>query len=252
MENIIQYAKPQLIVLSEKKKIRDYVDETKKLYTVKLVKKLLLLLGVNEGKQDVHNALALHIISAYNHFTFEQIDKAFELFVSGALKSKPFQQLNAVVFGQVMVEYAEYEKEQTKVYRQKLTEFNQQAKPMSEEEKDNYMNIQIEKAIKEFEKTGNIDVPTAKYDYLFAKGKIQGKLSKTEFEALKRAKYNSVQNRLIGVYASMKATTFDEKIEIKNIQKQIEENKSGIVVMQCKLEMVQDYFNDIIKNKVVQ
>ena len=115
MNELIQYQKPELIVLAEKKKLRDYEIEKRKAFSVKLIAKLLNLLGVNDGKTEQHNALAIHVCDFYGHVSFEQIDKAFGLFVIGAFTTKPFQQLNAVVFGQVMAEYFLHEKEQTKI-----------------------------------------------------------------------------------------------------------------------------------------
>lgn len=246
MEKLIQFAKPELVVLSEKKKIRDYDDVIKKQYTIKLVAKLLSLLGVNEGKQDVHNALVFHIISAYQNYSYEQIDKAFELFVSGALNTKPFQQLNAVVFGQVMAEYSEYEREKTSIYHQRLKAFRQQATPMSDEDVDTFMKSQIENAIEEYKKSGAIEVPTAKYDYLFSKGKLQERYTKDEFDELKRSKYASVKSRLLEVYKNIKAVSINEKNKFREALSEIESAKSGIVITQCKLEILRDYFDNII------
>ena len=45
------------------------------------------------------------------------------------------QQLNAVVVGNVMIEYLEYEKQKTKNYRLKIQEFKTKAIPMTEQEK---------------------------------------------------------------------------------------------------------------------
>jgi hypothetical protein len=124
------YSKPELVLISEKMKLRDYSPEQRLTQTANLVYKLLNLLGVNEGKTDHHIELARHVSDFYGHFTFEQIEKAFGLFIVGKFKTRPYQQLNAVVFGQVMNEFDEYQKEQTKVYRLSIQEFKNKAVPM--------------------------------------------------------------------------------------------------------------------------
>ena len=245
MNELIQYQKPELIVLAEKKKLRDYPIETRKTNAVRLIAKLLNLLGVNDGKTEQHNALAIHVCDYYGHFTFEQMDKAFGLFVQGAFKNKPFQQLNAVVFGQVMSEYSEHEKEQTKIYKMKLKEFKETSKPMDKIEADKLMENAIKEAIEVYKETGDIELAPSKYDWLDSKGKMQGELSLEDWNNLKRDKINSVRMRLIEVFGKAKAISFEEKIEIKNTLKDLQEKKCGMVISQCKLELLKDYFDKL-------
>ena len=247
MNELIQYQKPELIVLAEKKKLRDYPIETRKSITVKLIAKLLNLLGVNDGKTEQHNALAIHVCDFYGHISFEQIDKAFGLFVLGTFKIKPFQQLNAVVFGQVMAEYSNYEKEQTKIYKMKLQEFKETSKPMDKKEAEKLMENAINEAIEVYKRTGQIELAPSKYDWLDSKGKMQGTFSLEEWNNMKREKMNSVRTRLIEVYGKAKALSFEDKIEIKNTLKDLQIKNCGIVISQCKLELLQDYFNTKIK-----
>lgn len=243
MNELIQYQKPELLILAEKKKLRDYPIETRNALMVKFIAKLLNLLGVNDGKTDQHNALAMHVSDYYGHFTFEQMDKAFGLFVQCSFKIKPFQQLNAVVFGQVMAEYSEHEKEQTKIYKMKLLEFKETSKPMNKKEAEQLMENAINEAIEVYKKTGEIELAPSKYDWLDSKGIMQGALSLEDWNNVKREKMNSVRARLIEVYGKAKALSFEDKIEIKNTLKDLQDKKSGMVIAQCKLELLQDYFN---------
>jgi len=243
MNELIQYQKPELIILAEKKKLRDYQIETRNALMVKFIAKLLNLLGVNDGKTDQHNALALHVSDYYGHYTFEQMDKAFGLFVLGTFKTKPFQQLNAVVFGQVMSEYSEYEKEQTKIYKMKLQEFKETSNQIPESEKDELMENAIKEAIEVYKNTSEIELAASKYDWLFSKGLIQNGINEKDFDEIKKAKYASVKMRLIEVYSKIKSISVEDKAENKKILQELQEKVSGNVVYQCKLELLQDYFN---------
>jgi hypothetical protein len=246
MNELIQYQKPELIILAEKTKLRNYDVEKRKMFAVKLVAKLLNLLGVNDGKTEQHNALAIHICDFYGHVSFEQIDKAFGLFVLGIFKTKPFQQLNAVVFGQVMADFSDYEKEQTKIYKLKLQEFKNQAKPMEQTEKDALMETAIENAIEQYKRTGDIELAPSKYDWLDSKGKMRGNRTAAEWDVLKRNQYNSVKNRLIEVYTKAKASSVEEKAEFKNAIIELQQTKSTKAINQSKYELLENYFNSLV------
>lgn len=243
MNKLIQYKKPELILLAEKVKLRDYPEEKRNSLTMQFIFKLLNLLGVNDGKTEQHNALAVHVSEFYKDYTFEQMDKAFGLFVSGAFNVKPFQQLNAVVYGSVMSEFFNYEKEQTKIYKMKVMEQKETKPPMSEEDKKIFMDNAINKAIEEYQKTGEIELPASKYDWLFSQGIIQQEMSFEDFNELKKAKYETVKAKLLEVYTKQKCISVDEKTENKNIIKELQEKVSGNVVYHCKLEMLKDYFD---------
>ena len=247
MNELIQYQKPELILLAEKVKLRDYPVEKRNFLTKEFVIKLLNLLGVNDGKTEQHNALAVHVSEFYKDYTFEQMDKAFGLFVSGVFKVKPFQQLNAVVYGSVISEFSEYEKEQTKIYKMKVMEQKDTKPPMSEEEKEKLMKKAIDDAIEEYKKTGEIELPASKYDWLFSQGIIQQKMSFKDFNNIKKAKYETIKTKLLEVYSKQKCISSDEKTENKNIIKELQEKVSGNVVYHCKLEMLKDYFDKQLK-----
>lgn len=246
MDQLQIYSKPELVLISEKKKLRNYTPDERTMKSANLVYRLLNLLGVNDGKTEHHTELVNHVTNFYGHFTFEQIEKAFGMFISRQLKTQPFQQLNAVVFGNVMQEFDDYQKEQTRVYRLAIQEFKNKAVPMSEDEKDQIMEESIEKAIQKYKKTGEIEMAHSKYDWLDLKGKLQEGLTRDEWDSRKRSKYLSVKHRLIAVYENMKATNTEEKTEYKNIIKELQEPKSGKIITQSKKELLENYFNYII------
>ena len=245
MDQLAKYIKPELIVISESKKLRDFTPEERTMKSASLVYKLLNLLGVKDGNTEHHTELVRHVTDFYGHFTFEQIEKAFGMFISRQLKIQPFQQLNAVVFGNVMQEFDDYTKEQTKNYRLAIQEFKAKAIPMTQEEKDDIMQKAIEKAIDVYKQTGTIEMASSKYDWLDAQGKLQGKLTKDEWHNRKRSKYASVKSRLIASYSSMKANTQDEKTTYKNVLIELQNAKSGKIISQCKLELLEHYFDNL-------
>lgn len=245
MDQLVKYIKPELVVISETKKLRDFNLEERTMKAASLVYRLLNLLGVKDGNTEHHTELVRHVVDFYGHFTFEQIEKAFGMFISRQLKTQPFQQLNAVVFGNVMQEFDDYTKDQTKNYRLAIQEFREKATPMSDDEKNEIMEKSIKKAIEVYKKTGTIEMASSKYDWLDAHGKLQGNLTKDEWHNRKRLKYASVKSRLIASYSSMKATNACEKNEYKNILIELQEVKSGKIISQCKFELLENYFENI-------
>ena len=79
MDQLVIYNKPELVLISETKKLRDYNPEQRLTQSANLVYKLLNLLGVNDGKTEHHTELVRHVSDFYGHFTFEQIEKAYSI-----------------------------------------------------------------------------------------------------------------------------------------------------------------------------
>jgi LytS/YehU family sensor histidine kinase len=127
----------------------------------------------------------------------------------------------------------------------KLQEFKETSKPMDKIEADKLMENAIKEAIEVYKKTGDIELAPSKYDWLDSKGKMQGALYLEEWNNVKRDKMNSVRTRLIEVFGKAKAISFEEKIEIKNTLKDLQEKKCGMVISQCKLELLKDYFDKL-------
>lgn len=246
MNKLVKYKKDELILISEKPKLRSYEETERKRLVVKLVAELLFLLGVNEGKTEQHNALALHINNNWTNLTFEEIRKAFIMFVNGELNIKPFQQLNAVVFGQVINEFKTFQVDKIRSYKNKMQKLKFESNKMTPQEADKFMENIIEEAKKKFKKNGLIESHFSKYNWLDSKGKLQGNKSKKEWEDYKLTKYYSVQSRLLVDYENMKAQTRDEKNKIKLAIQDIKNKKSNKVINQCKLEILEDYFNNLI------
>lgn len=165
---------------------------------------------------------------------FSEMKKMFEMYVDNKLTVQPMANyFDRILLGKIVSSYMQ---QKSKVIKKEIL------KIMSESEKIEIMEIAIKEAIDVYRETGDIDLSSSKYDYLYAKGLLQGSLSKEDFNDLKRLKYESVKNRLIAVYSEMKFNSLEEKKENKNILKEIQEKVSGTVVYQCKFEMLEDYF----------
>lgn len=244
MSELVAYAKPKMIVLEEKKKLREYQEANLNTLCKELVVYLLNLLAVNGDKTDQHNAMFSFVRDCYKHSTFEEIKYAFNLYVQGEFELKPYQTLNAVVFGQVMREYDLKKKKDLKNYRLNIQQFKNKAKEMTPEEAEEYMVIAIDKAIEVYKKSGKIKTPSSKYDYLDKKGLLQEafKIDNEKWDAYKKTKYTMVQVELIEQYKSKKAVNRDDKIDIKNTLIALENEKNGQVISECKKQILTDYF----------
>ena len=246
---LAKYKKPGLLVLADAPKLREIPEEEKNAKTVKLIIYLLNLLGVTKVKTEQHNALAVHISENYADSTFEEIHKAFNLFVKGEFETKPYQQLNAVVFGKVMSEYDELKRNQSKTYQLQLQEFKRKSEPMSQEEIDGFMELSILKAIETFAKTGVIEVPGNKYDWLDSKGRLQGEATDEDWKSYKKTKYSYCKARLIAKFKNKETISIEEIIKKRDVIKELEEAKSGKVVLMSKTEILEDYFKELLNPK---
>lgn len=248
LNQLVRFAKPELVVLSESPKLRELSIEEKNTKSFEVVKYLLNLLGVADGKTEHHKALIMHISQNYTDNTFEEIYKAFNLFAMGELQEKPLQQLNAVVFGKVMAEYSKLKRNQVKTYQLRLQEFKREAQPMSQDDIDEFMDEIISEAVEKFKKTGVIEMAANKYDWLDSKGRIQGERTKETWYKYKRTKYISCKASLKVELKNQKPVNKQEKINLTNTLKELEEAKSGKVVLRCKTEILEDYFKQLINN----
>lgn len=191
--------KPKLIILEEKTKLRDYKPEVLNTLTFELVKKLLDLVGSNDGKSDHHISLINFIKDCYGHYTFEEIKHAFDLFVSGEFEHKPYQQLNAVVFGRTMREYEIHKRNKLESYRRKK---RLMADKPTKEQQEQTMNDAVNRLHLEFKNTGKISGTISHvYDFLDSQGKLQGDRSKDEWKKYK-----------IEVFSHAKAQAKSEKM----------------------------------------
>ena len=119
MSNIITYKKPELAVISDAKKMREYSDTDRLTIAKNIVNGLLIKLGVSGRSNTKHHIEVIRFIADNKEFTPEEFTKAFDLAIDGELKIDLFQQLNRVVMGRVMVLYKTYKIEKLRAYRQR-------------------------------------------------------------------------------------------------------------------------------------
>ncbi len=161
MTDIQKYKPPKLALLEQKKKLRDYVIEERNTETTKLVVRLLSLLGVSPGKEVQWASLYKFINDVYLLSTYEEIDEAFDMYISNKFTLKPYQQLNAVVFGQVMREFEFYKKERLKEYRRKR---KPQLKPLTPDEQKQLIRDAIKDEFENYKFSGELN---ANRNYLY-------------------------------------------------------------------------------------
>ncbi len=245
MKELIQYKKPFLAELSEKPKLKALSDEEKLKVVIVVVYDLLNLLAVKNNLKEHTVALAKHICKSVDRYSEEQIRYAFTLYSNGELGLEVFQTLNAVVFGKVMKAFDKYEQEKLKNYRLKIQEFKNKAEPMTQQEKDEIMEEAIEQAFSTYKTLETINLPSPKYDYLDSKGKLQEafKMTNEQWKEYKLTKYAKVQAELKEKYQNKKASSRDEKHEFNNIVSQLENKKNGLVITECKKQILESYFD---------
>ncbi len=119
MSNITTYKKPELAVISEVKKMREYSDTDRLTIAKNIVNGLLIKLGVSGRSNTKHHIEVIRFIADNKEFTPEEFTKAFDLAIDGELKIDLFQQLNRVVMGRVMTLYKTYKIEKLRAYTQR-------------------------------------------------------------------------------------------------------------------------------------
>lgn len=148
MSNLTTYKKPELAVISELKKLREYSNTERLTIAKSIVDSLINRLGVG-GKSDAsHHLESIRYISNNKEFTPDEFTKAFELAIDGELKIDLFQQLNCVVIGRVMNLYKAYKIEKLRAYRQRRTPEkpltpNEQKQLISDAIKDEFTNYKF-------------------------------------------------------------------------------------------------------------
>ena len=119
MTNITTYKKPELAIISDAKKMREYSDTDRLTIAKNIVVGLIGRLGVSGKATATHHVESIRFIAGNKEFTPEEFTKAFELAMDGTLKIDLFQQLNCVVIGRVMTLYKTYKIEKLRAYRQR-------------------------------------------------------------------------------------------------------------------------------------
>lgn len=213
--------KPELIILEEQTKIRDYEDDAVlNALLVELVNHLLALLGVSGKANSQDHIKAIQFIKdAMRNYTVEEIKKAFDMFVAGEFKEKPIHKFDAVVVGYVMREYQSHKDEKLRNYRlaQQKEDDHAPEKP-TEQEQEEMMNNRIAELILEYQSRGTISgVLTHVYSHLRGKGLLPKHTpeyrEKTMEKAKKIAKAEAGQEAMKSFAAQYKLKHTIQKIE---------------------------------------
>ena len=239
---VTQVTKPLLAVLESQKQLRDYSETEINVALANLTIHLLDLLAVNTGKVD-HQIKLNEFIKASNfNLTIEEIKHAFNLFVQGEFSIKPMQQLNAIVFGNVMKEYKVYKIEKLRVYRQKkqLRE-NQKAIP-SKQDQEKMLDEAIVNAYLEYKNIGTLTgVVSHIYDYLFKQGKLPPHTK--EFKAMIFKKAQTIAKNEQMTQASK---SIELHRNLKNALAKIEAGKfDGLKTISKRLVLIEYFKNQI-------
>ena len=224
MSNIQQYKKPELIVLEEKPKLTSYPMEQRLAVCTGIVKELLQFLGVGKNSDSDHHVKSIKFIAeSCQFYSYEEILKAFNMYVAGRFQQEAYQQLNPVVIGYVMREFEFYKREQLKLYRQKESMKKDEPTEPTEAEKKKSIEDAITRTYLEFKNTGKVTgLITHIYNHLDLEGKFQGNKSdkdwarfKWKVYALCQKEHKSEQNYRIGVIIEDAKTMSKRKILIK-------------------------------------
>lgn len=241
MSNLTTYTPPKLAILEAKKKIRDYSETERNQITFRMIEKLLNLLGVNDGKQEHHKTLHAFINEMYTRLTYEEINEAFNLCVAGEFNIKPFQQLNSVVFGQVIAAFEVYKKEKLYTYRQKL----QKEKAMIEtpkEEKEFIMLEASDRIFRDYKQHKKItEACNHVYDYLFNKGLLPTDKD-IKIAIFERAKVEAKSEAMRDA-----GIDYEQHRQLKETLERITVGKSDAIVIIAKRLSLEQYFKTLIK-----
>ena len=240
------YKEPMLFVLENKQKIKEYSEDILNVKILSIVDTLLNLLGVNqnESKDGQWIELAKFIRSDYSHFTFEEIEHAFKMFIKGEFETKPFQQLNAVVFGQVMNYYYDYKRIKLFDFKKQL---NTKELPMiTESQKDEIVLDGLKSAfdLYSIRKKMN-EVVSHYYDFLDEKGLINITVEE------KRKIFFYAKKTIEMELKDIRVVSREERNDIKSILKiGIPEER---VKALAKKIVLKDIFEDLIRiNRTIE
>jgi len=235
---VIKLKKPMLAVLENKKKLKDYTEIEINTALANLIIHLLDLLAVKSGKRDHQIKLIEFIKSSNFSLTIEEIRHAFNLFVQGEFTTKPMQQLNAVVFGNVIRDYTAYKREKLRVYRQKKQMYENRKAIPSKQEQDKLLNDATTSLYLEYKNTGTITGVTSHiYDHLYKKGVLPPHTKEFKSMILKKARV---------IAKSEEMTKASKSIEmhrnLKTAIKKIEDGSfNGLITISKRLVLL-EYF----------
>lgn len=244
MGGLQKYKKPELAILEEQPKIREYEGTEQLSKCLTLVETLLLDLGVS-GKADSkqHQRAIVFIIDSMRNYSFEEIHKAFKLFIAGELREKPLQQLNSLVIGKVMSQYQEYKNEKLKLYRMKQRDEELDRDVPSIDEQEKMLEDRIVQLYLEYSSTGDITGPvTHVYDYLAAKKELPKHDREFKARILEKAKALAKRYEAEKAMKSISAAK-----AMRMITDQINAGTHDSLKAICKRVVLREYFKEKIK-----
>ncbi len=153
MPNIETYKKPELAILSDAKKMREYSDTDRLTIAKNIVNGLLIKLGVSGRSNTEHHIEVIRFIADNKEFTPEEFTKAFDLAIDGELKIDLFQQLNRVVMGRVMSLFKAYKIEKLRAYRQRKAP----EKPLTPDEQKQLISDAIKDEFTNYKFSGELN-----------------------------------------------------------------------------------------------
>lgn len=120
MNKLAIIQKPELQLINETKKLRDYSEVERLTISKTIVVSLLNKLGVGNKSNEKHHIEVIKFIANNKVYTPEEFEKAFNLAIEGAFNIDLLQQLNCIVVGKVMNEFRNYRKHNLKNYKHQM------------------------------------------------------------------------------------------------------------------------------------
>jgi len=238
MNKLVNYKKPELVVLNELKKIMDYEPEEKLTKSASVVKTLILNLGVgNNSDENQHIQAIKYINENCKDYSFEEIIKAFQLAIEGKLNIQLFQQLNSLVIGNVLREFEVYKRRNLQDYNRK----NAEIKKVNESNFDIYKHSLY--LFNKFKKENRIDkdeIFECVYEYLYNK-KLLPKHTpefKAEFE----------RKGIAVALFEVKKDPIGDRIEFQKVVNDIKRNPNNSdTVRIIKRLIIDKYFRNLLE-----
>lgn len=248
MSQITAFKKPLLVILEEKKRIRDYNKEERLSYSFKIVNDLLLDLGVSsKSDPEQHKRLISYISEECGRYSFEEIQYAFKMVLKGYLEIDLFQQINVLVFSKVMKLYQKHKNEKLRTYRLNKPKLNL----ITEKEKNDLVLQAVDNQLKFFLSNRKIDVSRIYvYDVFYKLGVINKDIS------YKKSILKDAIEILNKEYSEKKAENKQDARKLRSIKKSLlkydskSSNIKSLVKLKCKELALEDYLRREVKSKL--
>lgn len=246
MNKLQIYKTPELAILEQNKKLRDYSEIERLTIAKNLVDNLLGDLGVSAKADTNHHVRAIkHIAETLLNYAPEEIEKAFQMYINHEFKLEVYQQLNSVVIGNVLREYEFNKKEKLAEYRRKVAQ--EKVVPMTKEEESEYTKLAVQKSLNYFIEYREVDKERIYvYDILDSLGKLP-----TDIGEKNRIKEDA---KMIceREQSELKPSTIDEKREFAQILKQIKNGSHSKIITKCKELVLAKFYRNLKGKKLTE